>query len=303
MKSLIIILAFVNLLACEKSSIKPGVSPRTKTYIDFLKNTEWVGVDDGNRSQYAKPADMNFHADSTVTIYSIFYLSNDNGVTFQNADSIKGKISKIDSTPDGSIHISINFPDIGGEQLMTITSRVSLTMAPADPGKTTINSRKYNLALFPAAGVALKATSWGGEPINKNDPIGSGYYYPDLSIISFNNSSSGNPEVTYTKHGIIVQQQTGADLGILKLSYQQIGARVYLYGYDEDYSWDMEIASRTGNYTDYRQGRIMKYIGILMPTGDKMLIDSRSKNARLPTYTQTQDTYGPPGITPVITKH
>lgn len=293
------IFVLIGFSACKKNAVSPSVVPPGKNYTDFLKNTEWVGVDDGKTSQYPRPADLKFHADSTITIYSIFYLSSDGGTTIRSADSINGKMTKIDSLADGRTRISANFPDLGGDQLISITDRKTFTMSAADPNQPSINSRIYNLQLFPADGISLSGTSWSGQPVNPGDPSNTYYYYPDLSIIAFN-TIDGNDIVAYTKDGHIIEQQTGQELGVLQISYQQIGARVFLFGYDDDYSWDMDIALKTGNYTDYRQGRLIGYMGILLPSGDRMFIDSWSANARLPNYAQTTDHYGPAGVTPVI---
>ena len=56
MKSLIMVTLFaMSAIACKKTSTSPSPGPapptNTKSYINFLTNTEWVGVDDGQRSQ------------------------------------------------------------------------------------------------------------------------------------------------------------------------------------------------------------------------------------------------------------
>jgi hypothetical protein len=311
MKKLLILTAciVISLGACKKNGNNPILNPpppppsSPKTYADFLKNTEWVGTDDGHRSQYPKPADLKFHEDGTITLYSIFYLW-PNGVvgsTTIKLDSITGKINKIDSLASGSTSVNVSFPDIGGDQIMDITNRKDIVMTPADPNNVTANSRTYKFSIFPSSGISLVGTTWNGELINPNNPPSSYYYCPDLSTISFN-AFDGIKGTSYTKNGHIIEQLTGPNIGVLQISYNQIGARVYLYGYDEDYSFDLDIAAATGNYTDYRQGRIIPYFGVLAPSGDKMLVDARSLNARLPNYTQTVDRYGLKGITPVIYK-
>src|SRR5882757_6687802 len=157
MKKLIILTAciIISFSACKKSGSNPAPIPTQppKTYADFLKTTEWVGTDEGHGSQYPKPADLKFRADGTITIYSIFNLW-PNGVvggTLIQVDSINGKVNKIDSLADGRKTVNVNFPDIGGDQIMYITDSKDVLMIPADPNKVTANSRNYRFSIFPSA--------------------------------------------------------------------------------------------------------------------------------------------------------
>ncbi|MDB4918736.1 hypothetical protein [Mucilaginibacter sp.] len=292
MKKVMLMICFmIGVAGCKKSGNTPAPTPVKKTYSDFLKNTEWTGTDDGRRAQYPQPSSMKFNADNSITIYSLFMLTTD-GIYFTAADSIKGTISKIDSVADGSTHISVNFPDIGGDQIISIANRKDLVMAPNDPNNISPGSHTYKLALFPSTGVSVKGTTWSGPYVNAG-PV-NGYWYPDLSSIIF----ATNGVTSYTKNGLFIQQQTGTNIGVLEIVYLQQGARVFMYGYNDDYSWDLDHQS----LTDYRQGRITPYFGVLLPSGDKMLVDARSRNARLPNYVATIDWYGPKGVTPVISK-
>jgi hypothetical protein len=292
MKKFILMACFaISMAGCKKGGNAPA-PPAKKDYIDFLKNTEWTGTDDGRRAQYPKPCCLKFNADKTITMYSLFMLTTD-GIKFTAADSISGKINKIDSIADGSTHVSVNFPDIGGDQMISITNRKELVMSPSDPNNQSPGSHTYRLALFPPAGISVTGTTWSGPYVNSG-PV-NGYWYPDLSSITF---GSNKGTTTYSRNGIIVQQQTGANIGILELSYWQKGARIYMFGYNEDYSWDLDHQP----LTDYKQGRVISYFGVLLPTGDKILVDARSLNARLPNYLATIDRYGPKGVTPVISK-
>ena len=48
---------------------------------------------------------------------------------------------------------------------------------------------------------------------------------------------------------------------------------------------------------------VNNYFGVLLPSGDKMLVDSYTFEARLPNYLYTNEPYGPNGVTPAIYKY
>ena len=70
---------------------------------------------------------------------------------------------------------------------------------------------------------------------------------------------------------------------------KQIGSRVYMSGYN----FLPGGAAITVN----------NYFGVLLPSGDAMLVDSYSPDARLPNYVDTNEPYGPNGSTPEIFKY
>jgi hypothetical protein len=277
MKKIIVIIMFITagFAACKKSGITPPTSP--KNYADFLKNTEWVGVLDRNGYHYPPPCCLKFNADNTITVYAPFWF-NDNGV-YVTPDSINGKIKSIDSLPDERTSIKVSFPYIN-DQTIYITNRQKLISVSTDPNKPTT----FQLELFPVQGISVKGTTWSGPLMSGSGAASGQFAYPDLSSIVF----LGNKDVTvYYRNGQPVPAQPTPQSpgpGALEAVYQQRGAMVFMSGYKEN-------------------GIIlMDYFGVLLPSGDKMMVHSGSPEARLPNYLQTIAWYGPIGATPIIHK-
>ncbi|SEN94198.1 hypothetical protein SAMN05216436_1267 [bacterium A37T11] len=278
---------------CLQNKEDKPIKDSLPSYIDFLKKTEWVGTDDGVGSQFPRPVDITFGNDSSLAIYAVYNIRTENSnKNMIKADSLLGKITKIDSIADGSTQITVNFPVMGGDEVITIKDRKKLTLLFADHNSPHLNSFNYTLDLFPATGFSLTDTKWSGALANPDEtPVNYRYNYPDLSAVNFHTTSIGKT-ASIIKNGGVAYENI----------YKQMGARVYVTGYNEGYSWDMDIASETGNYTDWRQGRTIIYYGVILPTGNNMYVDARSSNARLPNYTQSSEIYGPKGVTPNISK-
>jgi hypothetical protein len=268
-----LILCVLSLAACKKNgTTSPAVQ---KEFADFLKNTEWVGVLDKNGYHYPPPCCLRFNQDNTVTVYAPFWF-NENGV-YVTPDSISANIKSIDSLADQRTAIKVTFPHIG-DQTIYITSRNKLICVSPDPNKPVT----FQLELFPDKEVSVKGTTWSGPLMSGSGPAGGLYAYPDLSSIGF----LGNKNATvYYRNGQPVPAQPTPQSpapGALEAAYQQRGAMVFMYGYKEN-------------------GIIlMEYFGVLLPSGDKMMVHSGSQEARLPNYLQTIAWYGPIGATPVI---
>jgi hypothetical protein len=277
MKTCIILIACLAIFfaGCKKNGV---TLPATQTsYADFLKNTEWVGVMDRNGYQYPPPCCLKFKPDNNITVWAPFWI-NVNGV-FETPDSINGKINTIDSLPDGRTRITVKFLYLN-DQVIYITNRKSLICVSTDPNKPTT----FQLELFPTAGYSVKGTTWCG-PLMPGAAPSSGYYaYPDLSSIGF----LGNKDVTvYYRGGNIVPESPTPQIptpGALEVVYRQKGAMIFMSGYKEN-----GIV-------------LMDYFGVLLPSGDKMMVHSGSYEARLPNYIITTAPYGPLGTTPIIYK-
>jgi hypothetical protein len=174
-------------------------------------------------------------------------------------------------------------------------------MIPADTKQLIanggLNGTIYDLSLFPAAGFSVNGTEWSGAISQDEFKY---QYVPDLSTITFGSVDGTGKGVThYTRNGIYIKQGIG-DGGFIvaEISYQQpknTGARVYMFGYNEDYSTDSNGNNRV-------QGRLIPYFGVLLPSGDKMLVSSHTFGNRLPYYSQLHFSYGPRGTTPIIYK-
>ena len=275
-KSIILMLCLAaSLTACKKSgNILPMAQ---KSYTDFLKNTEWVGVLDRNGYHYPPPCCLRFNADNSITVYAPFWF-NTNGV-YVTPDSIRGTINSIDSLPDERTAIKVTFPYIN-DQTIYITKREKLICVSPDPNKPVT----FQLEIFPTKGISVKGTTWSGPLMTGTGPASGQYAYPDLSSIAF----LGNKNSTvYYRNGQPVPSQPTPQSpapGILEAAYQQRGAMVFMMGYKEN-----GIV-------------LMDYFGVLLPSGDRMLVHSGSQEARLPNYLQTIAWYGPIGATPIIYK-
>ena len=118
--------------------------------------------------------------------------------------------------------------------------------------------------------------------MNSPGPVAGMVAYPDLSTIGF-----GNGTTYYRRNGAIVLAQPTPQIptpGELRIAYRQMGAAVFMYGFNEN-------------------GLLqLGYFGVLKPGNDKMMVFSAATGSRLPYYTQTIPWYGPIGQTPVIGK-
>jgi len=271
MKTILFITAVTFLLAgCGKDN---GTTPVVQqSFADFLKNTEWVGTLDGNGFQYRPPCSLKFNADNTFTMYSIFVFF-PNGV-IETRDSIIGTIASIDSLPDGRTRITtdINTSFNGGStQSIYITDRKKLQGI-----SSTQSTESFNLSLFPATGISVLGT-WSGPAGTIHDNYT--YAYPDLSTIAF------QPAATYYARNGQAILLTAPNTP-MQWIYQQKGARVYFCGCNETLG--------TGGIS------MIPYFGVLLPSGNEMMVHSFNSNARLPNYINTNQPYGPNGATPII---
>jgi len=273
--ALIAIMSTGVLVSCKKDVT--DIQPQPATFLDFLKNTEWVGTLDGNGFQYRPPCVLKFNADNTFTMYGIFVFIQNGAQIFK--DSITGAIQKIDTLPDSRVRVTTDIATSfngGATKYLYIVDKKKIQ--GVDAGVTT---ETFQLSLFPAAGFSV-AGRWRGIPWK------GGFGYPDLTSISFDNAKS----VThYTKNGAPVQESAQATSPVLGVVYAQKGARVYFSGYNDD------------NPPPGYGGRTVPYFGVLLPSGDKMMVHSMNGYARLPNYVYTNEPYGPSGQTPIIDKY
>ena len=257
--------------ACKKSDLTLPSSD--KDFASFLKNTEWVGTLDGNGYEYRPPCCVKFNADNTVIAYAPFFQFTGN--TLARRDSIAGTINSIDSLPDGRTMVKISFDqykDIDKYKDMNIyiSNRDKLIANNTDETLTA-----FQLSLFPKKGFSLIGTHWKGPSS----------YYPDLSSIHFQQDGMHSVSVySYNGQPVMLTQ-----LDPLTVLYKQIGARVYMSG-----------------YKFLPRGAVIEvkgYYGVLLPTGEGMMVYSNSPDARLPNYVDTFEPYGPNGETPIIYKY
>jgi hypothetical protein len=279
MKTFFLFLALATCFAaCKKNTgITPPVTPQS--FADFLKNTEWVGTLDRRGFQYRPPCSLKFNTDNTFFMYSNFVFFPNNVET--RRDSIGGTIMSIDSLPDGRTRITTNinttFMPITTNYIY-ITDRNKLSGISADATQPPT----FQLEIFPAAGVSVFGTHWHG-PLYPGSLSPVPYAYPDLSNIHFQPDGI-NTVYTENNQPVLYSQNTQ-----LQHIYKQTGARVYMSGYK------------------YLPGgasiSVNNYLGIFLPSGDAMMVDSYSPDARLPNYIYTNAPYGPLGVTPIIYKY
>ena len=273
--TLFAIMATGYLVSCKKTNTT--IQPAPVSFADFLKNTEWVGTLDGNGFQYRPPCSLKFNADNTFTMYGIFVFFPNGVATYK--DSITGAIQKIDTLPDSRVRVTTDIATSfngGATKYLYITDKKKIQGIDAGASIET-----FQLSLFPAAGISA-AGNWRGIAWK------GGYGYPDLSSIIFDNAKS----VThYSKNGVSVQESAEPTSAVLGVIYKQIGARVYFSGYNET------------NPPPGYGGRTVPYFGVLLPSGDKMMVHSINSYARLPNYINTNEPYGPNGQTPLINKY
>jgi hypothetical protein len=275
-----LILTFACILLFASCNDDNGITPTPssqKDYAAFLRNTEWVGVLDGSGLQYPRPCSLKFNEDNTFTMHSLFIFFTKGVET--SRDSITGTINSIDSLSDGrtriSTSINTNFASVITESIY-ITQRSKLVGMSSDPTK----QPTFQLELFPKDKISVDG-EWSGPA--RTSP-GASYAYPDLSSIKF----SANEGVTYyVRNGQSVIHFAPNQL--LRVVYQQKGARVYMAGHNENFGMPDNRAQ-------------IAYFGVLLPSGDKMMVDSRDMNARLPNYVNTNQPYGPSGATPIISR-
>lgn len=256
--------------SCKKSNNPLPPASTAKTYVDFLINTQWVGTLDRNGYNYPPPCCMRVNPDTTVAIYAPFFFGT--GGTYQTPDSIKGKITSIDSLADGRTRIKINFPSINvTDHEIYITNRQNLMSSSADPRK----APGFSAIIFTKE-VSLKGTTWSGPVMTGGGPTQGIVAYPDMSVNVFTENAT-----RYYRSGRLMADNGGT---IIEASYVQKGAMIFMFGFNE-----------TNN-------KLPVYFGVLLPSGDKMMVHSSSPDARLPYYFQTIYWYGLPGFTPILNK-
>lgn len=262
--------------ACEKDKDNTPV----QNAANFPKNTEWVGTLDGNGFQYRASCSLKFNNDNTFTMYGVFVFFPNGVETIK--DSIAGSIAGIDTLPDGRIRITTYITTSfngGATKYLYITDKKKIQGISAN---NTVET--FQMALFPAQGFSA-AGNWRGIAWK------GGYAYPDVSSIIFDNTNPAMPVTHYTKNGITVRESANPTSAVLGVLYRQIGARVYFSGFNE--------VNPPAGYG----GRTVPYFGVLLPSGDKMMVHSLNFYARLPNYINTNEPYGPNGATPIIEKY
>jgi hypothetical protein len=257
--------------SCKKNPIVP---PAPQSFSEFLKNTEWVGTLDKRGFQYRPPCSLKFNTDNTFDMFSNFVFFP--GGVETRRDSIHGTIMSIDSLPDERTRITTTINTTFNPvttNYIYITGRNKLSGISADATQPPT----FQLDIFPAAGISVFGTHWKG-------PAWKGTYaYPDLSNIHFQPDGI-NTVYTLNNQPVLISQNQQ-----LQHIYKQIGARVYMSGY----KYLPGGAAVTVN----------NYLGIFLPSGTEMLVDSYSFEARLPNYVNTTEPYGPNGVTPIIYKY
>lgn len=262
--------------ACKKSTY---ITPPSQTFTDFIKNTEWVGTLNRNGFEYPPPCALKFNADNSFTMYSHFVFYPDGVET--RPDSINGTIQSIDSLPDGRTQITTNinttFRPVTTNYIY-ITDRKKIVGISSDATQ----EPTFYLDIFPANGISVYGTHWKG-PEWHSTATSISYAYPDLSSIIF------QPDGINTVYSLYGQPVYLSQNTPLQHIYQQNGARVYFSGY---------------NFLPGGAAiSVNNYFGVLLPSGDEMLVDSNSPYARLPNYLYTNEPYGPNGATPIIYKY
>ncbi len=279
MKKLVIIAIIIPFVGCGK---KGSVTPPVGALFAFPKNTEWVGTMDGNGFQYRRPCALKFNADNTFTMYANFLYFGSGGGEIRK-DSINGTITSIDTLPDTRVRITTDIVT-GFNGVVTkylyIANKSKMTAVSADG-----NTATFQLDLFPAAGFPVYGSQWRGIAWPKSAVAFVPYACPDLSTVIFQ-----DPNFTvYSRNGSPVML---AQLTQLQYSYKQIGSRVYMGGY-----------KYLPGIPEGAAIIVKAYLGVLLPSGDKMMVDSWSPDARLPNYINTNEPYGPNGQTPIIYKY
>jgi|GEM_PF-5715837 len=278
MKKIVIIAAVIFLASCDKKGTT--TMPQGALYA-FPKNTEWVGTLDGNGFQYRPPCSLKFNTDNTFTMYGNLLFFTNNVET--RKDSISGIILSTDSLPDGRTRITTNIiTTFNGvvTKYIYISNGNKIMGVSADGSVAT-----FQLELFPAAGIPVIGTHWRGVSWPKSAVSFVPYACPDLSSIIFQDGIN----TVYSRNGLPVMLTQFTQL---QHAYKQIGPRVYMGGY-KYLPGSPEGAAVI----------VDAYLGILAPTGDRMMVDSYSPDARLPNYINTNEPYGPKGQTPIIYKY
>lgn len=274
---LYVLLAFISALGFGSCGKDKANTPAPGSSV-FPFNTEWVGTLNGNGFQYRPPCSLKFNKDNTFTMYAIFVFFPNGVETIQ--DSITGTIQKIDTLPDYRIRITTAITtSFTGEvtRYMYISDQQKIVGANADNSAET-----FQLIIFPKE-VSVAGT-WRGIPWK------GGYAYPDVSDTKFEPNRNGHAVTLAIRNGKAVQESAEPTSDVLTMPYAQYGARIYFSGWSE-----VNPAPGYGGWS-------VPYFGVLLPPGDKMLVDSRNDKSRLPNYIYTNEPYGPNGATPTITK-
>jgi hypothetical protein len=253
-----------------------------KSGITFAGN-EYTGVMTELSREWAKPFVMDFNADSTVNVFCDFYLRVGNDVF--SDDSLHGKVFKIGSGVGGGLLVDVNYPEIADTQEYTFTADLNgLTGGSVGAQSGGLASNQFTFAgatLFTKPGVSIAFSEWNTDTIKSTDATNGLQEFPDVSNITFFDTSTGY----YRLPGGVVTIGVVPNDYPLEADYRQINARVNFFGYDEV------------------SGKLIQYFGVLSNDGNTMLVDinaSAFPYARVPTPQQTIDWYGPPETTPIM---
>lgn len=227
-----------------------------------------------NAQQHDHPCCLKFKGDSALTAYSIFYYYD--GLNVIQKDSTNGKITKIDSLADGSTAIEVLWALSNQKQTLYIANKTTLigvsevvTNATFIPG----------VSICPPSIKSLTGSTWRGKIMTGGGPTEGMVEYPDVADITFMDKA-----VSYVRNGKVLVYTPSDKIDPVAISYQQKGALVYFYGYNESVN------------------KIVPYFGVIAPDGKSIFVDSASPDARLPNYLQTINWYGQAGVTPIIYK-
>jgi len=261
---------------CKKTA---DITPPLQSFADFIKNTEWVGTADRNGFEYPPPCALKFNGDNTFTMYSHFVFF-PNGVETRT-DSITGNIQSIDVLSNSVTRITTN---INTTFRAVTTNYIDVADRKKIVGMSSdaIEPPTFQMDIFPTNGISVYGTHWKG-PEWHSTVTDKSYAYPDLDNIHF---QADGINTTYTFNGqpVYLSQNTP-----LQHVYQQNGSRIYMSGY---------------NFLPGGAAiSVNNYFGVLLSSGDKMLVDSYTFEARLPNYLYTNEPYGPNGVTPAIYKY
>jgi hypothetical protein len=270
------------ILGCSPNNSPSPAAPKSNSLFD---GTEWVGTYHPGNTQFPFPTCLKFKGDTVVTAYALFLFITETSEI--ELDSLRGKITKIDSvTTAGLTTVDIYFP---------VTSQ-QITFYLQD--KTTmrgITDRElYHLSLVEGEAPSLAGTSWHGP---KDSRPGGSFYYPDLTGIHFDAPLGPEKNVfnqSFTRGGSpvsldgVVGGSSEPETPLTSVCNQK-GSILYFSGYNED---------------ERQKGFVgtVPYFGVLLADGNTMLVNSRSHTARLPNYINTNEPYGPNGVTPSMVR-
>jgi len=253
----LVVLMAVFAISCGKSSNSTGGKSGGGSLA--FADGDYVGVMTELSRYFQKPIDIHFGADSTVTAYCLFNFRVNNNWLY--LDSLEGKVVRTGTANAGGISATVYFAATADTQVYNFSTDLSGVTG----GSNGLAGNQFyfsDLRKAPATPMDLNPSSWGASGL-----------FPDIEGIVFttynyDGVTGGNVTEFFENGNYLNTGPEGIPPGApYSFPYVQTGSRVYFDGY-ESASPQLFVG--------------LPYFGVIMPSGDTIMADTRSTSAIYP---------------------